>query len=184
MKLSLSCGYKVLYIVDGNCRNEDTTTTLTLFDELPDEAIYHIFSFISSDTLEDMRRLFQTLGPVSKFFRNKVKEFGQATPIRYQTWWIKRPYNEIAWLRDNQIRIGTLVSSGFRCTYFDAGILTHLLQECNISGMSEVVLGVTDYIGPFTYPQKMYATRAGIPGEVVDRILDEAMKTSQGDRQV
>jgi len=70
-----------------------------LGDNLPDDIIYRIFSFISADsTLQGVACSFHTLALVSKFFNYyKEKEIIQMTPIQCEILWTRqKTYREIA----------------------------------------------------------------------------------------
>lgn len=156
-------------------RNHNETDILSggSFEQLPDEVMFHIISFHSSPTLEGVAQLYQNLGRVSKLFRERVKGFVQTTPIECDILWKKKPYRMIAWLCDNHVKLRTLDATLDEWNHLDAGILLYIFEQCNLDDLVQVTVDFRHVdVTPPNY-ESFIATEAGIPGEVVDNIMNE-----------
>jgi hypothetical protein len=122
-----------------------------------------------------------------------VKKFVQVSPIHCKLHWhsshkfvleqsatanpnqkIPKPYRTFAWLCKNHVKIGTLDASSFQqWNYLDACLLSYILEQCDLSELIEVEVNFRYFDeNPQTY-DSFLATEAGIPGKVVDRIMDQ-----------
>lgn len=156
--------------------NDETNKSLSGFEELPDEVMFHIMSFHASPTLKGVARLCRTLGRVSKIFRKRVIGFVQTTPIHCCIPWKQKPYRTIAWLCLHRVRIGTLDASWDQWNYLDAGLLLYMLEQCDLIGLDEVTLDFRHFnVIPPRY-ECFLAADSGISGEVVDNIMDQEVR--------
>jgi hypothetical protein len=141
---------------------------MSSFEMLPDDVIYLIFSYISPPEVNGIARLYQTVGRVSKFFRNRVKGFVQASSIEFKVDWRQKqkPYRTIAWLCNNHVRIGKL-EIVLTSNYLNAFITKYMIEKCDLTDLGAVTIlfcrGYYDSTG---------ATEAGIPRDVMNNAME------------
>jgi hypothetical protein len=156
-----------------SCMTNGKTDITSSFEMLPDDVMYHIFSFLSSpQTIKGVSDLHQTIGIVSKILRKRVKGFVQTTFIECKIDWEKKPYRLIAWLCDNHIRIGTLEIM-LNSHYLNACITKYMIEQCDLTDLGVVNLTCVRFDDEPPNYEPGFATESGIPEEVVDSIMGQ-----------
>lgn len=167
------------YYNDDEIQNQGKA--VTPFDKLPNEILFHIFSFVDLPTVKApcispsprfkiVSCLDVTFEYTSDYLKEKVKEFVRMSPIRYKFWWRGETNHEVAWLCDNQIRIGALTATTSTWNHWNKTAFVYLLEQGNLTDLGEVIVDFSEFNTTPICLNDCRAAEAGIPQEAVDRI--------------
>mmetsp|Transcript_6862 Transcript_6862/g.12919 ORF Transcript_6862/g.12919 Transcript_6862/m.12919 type:complete len:489 (+) Transcript_6862:2548-4014(+) len=167
---------------DNDDEIQNQGKAVTPFDKLPNEILFHIFSFFNLPTVEApcispprfeiVSCLDETFENTSDYLEEKVKEFVQMSPIRYSFWWREETNHEVVWLCDNQIRIGALDAITSDWIYWSETTFVYLLEQGNLTDLGEVIVDFSGFDETPISLNYCRAAEAGIPEEAMDRIRD------------
>jgi len=145
----------------------------TTMEQLPEDVMVLIISFLYCGFIEDIADLFCRFGRVSRFCRRSSIRFPQLVPVEWYddygeaTLVTVRTFRVVAFLCHNPIKVENFGSLNFTSD-LDVNVSLYMMKECNISCLREIKL-VFRGVG-FTKSSdydKTIAIAAGIPEDAL-----------------